>query len=276
MCAANRFIILMYHEIGDVIAGTKPALIKMQSSYYVEKNKFEGQMRYLHEEKFNVISLKDLLIHLNGWSNQGLPEKTILITFDDGHKGNYKYAFPVLMRYGFCATFFCTSSYIGEASMLTWEEIKAMVDAGMSVQSHTLTHPFLKQLGDEEVRRELGQSKKIIEGQIGEKVEFISLPHGSYGRNYRRIAEEEGFMAGCSSIAGINGTLTDRYLLRRIHVSGEYNLREFSRIVNNEDQKILWLSLKKNVKTFIRNMLGERFYYVIYKLVFGLKNSATR
>ncbi len=264
--------ILMYHEILDDNESDPALLSLMQSSYFVKKSVFEKQMGFLYDEGFKVISLYELIDCFNQKSGRRLPDKSLVITFDDGYMGNYKYAFPILKKLKFTATIFCTVKLIGNPYMMGWEELKFLSKNGISIQSHTVSHPFLKQLRDAEVINELKESKFILEDNLGSKVDFISLPHGSYGKNYNQIAVDLGYLGGCSSNAGLNNNVSDKFLLRRIHISGNYKLAKFTRIVNKETLIILSIRAEKSIKLFVKKTLGEKFYLKFYNLFFRLKS----
>ena len=261
--------ILMYHEIIDD-SYSEALLRKMQRSYFVKNSIFKQQMDFLSRNKFETISLYNLVAYLNDPFNNSLPDKCVIITFDDGYGGNYKYAFPVLEDHNFTASFFITVNSVGNEFMMDWGELKNMSDEGMSIQSHTLTHPFLRQLKDEEVKKELAESKSLLEERLGIKVDFISLPHGSYGNSYKNIARELGYLGGCSSESGVNRIGVDVYFLRRINISGDCGLSDFEQIVQNDTILIHYLTFKKRCKILIKNLIGERLYLKLYNIIFGL------
>jgi peptidoglycan/xylan/chitin deacetylase (PgdA/CDA1 family) len=261
----------MYHEIIGDEEGIPSLLEAMEDSYFIKKSVFEEQINFLQKNGFKIISLFDTINHFKDPYRFNISDRSIVITFDDGREGNYKYAFPVLDKFKLTATFFCTVEYIGKENMMSWEQLRIMKNAGMSIQSHCLTHPFLKQLSNDDVKKELSCSKRILEEQLQSPIDFISLPHGSWGKNYKRIAQESGFIAGCSSVVGLNNGSVDRFLLRRIHVSGKYSLEKFKVIVSNEKNAILFIKLDKTIKSLIRLILGEKLYFKIYNLIFNIK-----
>ena len=263
--------IFMYHEILDDNEKDPKVLSLMQSSYFVKKSVFEKQMGFLHEQGFKPISLYEVTDYLDKKDGFRMADKCLVITFDDGYMGNYKYAFPILKKFGFTATVFCTVKLIGEPYMMGWEELKFLSQNGISIQSHTLSHPFLGQLNDEQVNIELKSSKNILESKLGARVDYISLPHGSNGKNYKQIASSLGFLGGCSSIAGLNDISVDRFFLRRILISGSYSLNKFKSIVLGRRSSILSIKFDKFMKTLGKKIMGEKVYYRIYNIIFRLK-----
>ena len=100
------------------------------------------------------------------------PERSVVLTFDDGHKTNLSVALPILQRYGFRAEFFANVSFIGQSNFMTWEQLRSLRDAGMSVQSHGVQHDPMTEYSREELVQELRGSKEAIEGNLGSKVIF--------------------------------------------------------------------------------------------------------
>jgi len=261
----------MYHEIIDEGADNRDLFRIMQKSYFVGREVFEDQLRYLKSEGFSTISLDTMIRHIRNPAAEPLPAKSVILTFDDGYYGNYAYALPLLQKYGLSAVFFVTIKLIGTPLMLGWEHLKEMAAAGMSIQSHTMTHPFLRQLTATDAARELIDSKLIIEKKLGTQVLYLSLPNGSYGKSYKAIAGRAGYAGGCCSKIGYNTSSTDRYLLRRIHVSGSYRREEFRKIMTATGCFVPFLALKKDIKSMVRAGLGEQLYARIYRTLFGIK-----
>jgi peptidoglycan/xylan/chitin deacetylase (PgdA/CDA1 family) len=262
--------ILMYHEIIDEGSDNTALFGTMHRPYFVSKTAFESQLEFLRKEGFQSISLNDMVNLINDPSGPRPPDRSVILTFDDGFAGNYAHAFPLLKKYGMKAVVFAAAGLIGRKNMMDWGQLREMSRAGISIQSHTMSHSFLKQLPHDRVTGELRDSKSLIEKEVGAKVEFLSLPHGSYGRGYREAAKNAGYLAGCCSKIGYNNEKTDPYFLRRILVSGGYGIKEFGKIVENRGIFVPVLRLKKEVKTAVRNIIGENIYMRLYRAVFGL------
>ncbi len=183
--------ILMYHSVehNDTLLS-------------VELESFKKQMRYLKDNNYQVIKLSDLVNFLK--SDSPLPEKIVVLTFDDGFKDNYFNAFPVLKEYNFPATIFLTVGSIGKEVMtsqgifpaLGWNEIEEMHDSGLiDFQPHTMTHPKLDQITLEEIKSEVIQSKEIIEERLNKECYFFAPPKGRCGQEIKEILRNEGFEA---------------------------------------------------------------------------------
>ena len=116
-----RLPILMYHSI-DYTSDRKDRMT-------ISPEVFAKQMRYLHDNKYNVISLEKAVSYIR--DRKRPPAKTVAITFDDGYENNYKYVYPVLKRYNIPATIFIITDFVGTEGFLNWNEIKEMSASGL-------------------------------------------------------------------------------------------------------------------------------------------------
>jgi peptidoglycan/xylan/chitin deacetylase (PgdA/CDA1 family) len=162
----------------------------------------------------------------------------IKITFDDGYGDNFKYAFPLLRKYGCTATIFLITDYVdgkigsqefcGEdlgLSALTWEEIKAMDNSGIAFGSHSKTHPKLSMLPRDAIRAELLGSKERIESMVDHKIDSLAYPFGSRGSFNKAVAEvaaESGYRYAYTNIMGALWSGSgNNFELRRIRIYSE-------------------------------------------------------
>jgi len=108
----------------------------------------------------------------------------VALTFDDGHLTHYAQVFPLLAERGMRATFFVTTDWVGQRGYVTWGQLREMASAGMSVQSHTASHPFLSELSRADAVRELVMSKQRIEAELGQPCVTVALPGGDAPRGW--------------------------------------------------------------------------------------------
>jgi peptidoglycan/xylan/chitin deacetylase (PgdA/CDA1 family) len=183
-------------------------------------------MRLLHEGGFQVISLGQLVNSLR--SNQVLPSKSVVITFDDGLQSVYASAFPVLERFGFPATVFLVAGYCGKSNnwpgqptsipcypLMTWSQIRELRCHGLDFGAHTFTHPRLDQVPPEELEHELLDSKKMIEDQLGHKVSLFSYPYGRYNRASAGLVGQV-YEGACTTQLGMITADSDPLALARV------------------------------------------------------------
>lgn len=260
--------ILMYHEVAertDIDALAR----KTQRGYILAREDFEQEMELLANAGFHPISLSNL----RSWMHDQtvLSPKPIVITFDDGFAGNFKYAFPVLSKLNFTATFFVVSNKIGDSSMLNWTELKEMNRHGMSIQSHTANHPLLSTLTEAQTRMELKDSKQAIEDKLGTPVNFLSLPNGDSNPFYAGVAQESGYLGGCCSRFGFNDRYTDLFFWRRIAVKHGISLNNFRGIVQRDFRTLAILQTTAAAKAAVSRVLGKKNYDRLYNFVFGVE-----
>jgi len=183
---------------------------------------FEHQMRYLKENGFHVISPEELLAFLE--YKQGLPKKSVLITMDDGYRSVYEVAYPILKKYGFTATLFIYTNFVGASKLaITWDQLKKMKADGFSIGSHTIYHSDLTLPKDGEteadwmarINKELHGSKKIIDKKLRQDTYLLAYPYGNYDQRSINIAKKAGYKIAMSVQRGGNPFFANALLLRR-------------------------------------------------------------
>ncbi|MBN1577513.1 MAG: polysaccharide deacetylase family protein [Chitinispirillaceae bacterium] len=185
------------------------------------RGRFEKLCDALQQRNYRTLTLHEA-------SNaSALPpgEKTVLLTFDDGLQSVYRHALPLLDGCGFRATVFCVSGFYGEDSSwdifphnrhLTREEIRSIAQSGHEIGSHTCTHAYLPYLDDQSVRRELSNSKKLLENIIGKAVTSLSFPYGGWNQRIWEIAQETGYTAA-TLYRGHVGVLKGLFPVQGVH-----------------------------------------------------------
>jgi peptidoglycan/xylan/chitin deacetylase (PgdA/CDA1 family) len=183
---------------------------------------FERQMQYLKENGYHVITAEDLVAFLG--YRRGLPQKSVLITMDDGYRSVYNIAYPILKKYGFKATLFIYTSFVGVSKMaITWVQLKEMRANGFTIGSHTIYHSDLTnpKEGESEqehiarIKQELNGSKKIIDQKLGQDTYFLAYPFGYYDQRSIQMAKEAGYKLAMSVKRGGNPFFANPFTLRR-------------------------------------------------------------
>jgi len=194
---------------------------------------FEHQMRYLKENGYHVITAEDLVVFLG--YRQGLPHKSVLITMDDGYRSVYNIAYPILKKYGFKATLFIYTSFVGVSKMaITWDQLKEMQTDGFTIGSHTIYHSDLTnpKEGESEqehiarLKEELTGSKKIIDRKLGQETYLLAYPFGYYDQRSIQMAKEAGYKLAMSVKRGGNPFYANPFTLRRDQIL-EKDLQSF-------------------------------------------------
>jgi peptidoglycan/xylan/chitin deacetylase (PgdA/CDA1 family) len=216
--------ILFYHRVSD----DRDALA-------VSPRSFREQMDFLATAGYRVVDAveaADLLVRGD------VSAKTIGLNFDDGYLDVAENALPVLEQHGFRATVFVPTGVIdGNATfswyrrqppLLAWDEIVELDRAGtLRFEAHTVTHPNLLTLDEENAREEIGGSKRTLEARLGRPVEAFCYPGGLFGERERRLVDEAGFTIGVSCEPGVNVSGTDLLALRRRQVDPSDSLLDF-------------------------------------------------
>jgi len=187
--------VLLYHKIDD----------RWEWGITRQKIKqFEKQMRFLYQRGFRLTSLED------GFFSFSLKEKKkIFLTFDDGYRSVYTQVLPILEKYGFSATVFLITGWIGKKNLwdfnwgrefqhLSWSQIEELKGFGFGFGSHTVNHPDLTKLNEKELEYELMDSKNALENRLGKRIDFLSYPFGKCNEKVKRIAKKAGYRCAFS------------------------------------------------------------------------------
>ena len=207
----DRYVvpILMYHHVG-IPSG------KWRLNTVSEKS-FEYQMCFLKRHGFQVISFDDLVEGLQ--KGHAFTRNTVVLQFDDGYEDNYKYAFPILKKYGFPAMVFLISDAIDAPDFLTWDQVKEMEKYNFLAGAHTRRHVYLPRVSLIQAQDEIAGSKKIIEAHLGHSINYFAYPTGGFTEDVKNLVKEAGYKAAVTTNRGKDRFNQDLYELKRIHMS---------------------------------------------------------
>ena len=204
--------VLCYHHFAE----------RCDSSLCTPTSLFEQQMQFLKDQGYTVIPTAELAEFFA--FRKAIPRKAVVINIDDGYRSTYDIAYPILKKYGFTATFFIYTSFIGASrNALTWDQLKAMKADGFEVGSHSVNHVDLskKMEGESEkeylarAKRELLLSKQILDEKLNQNTRYIAFPYGEFSPALLRLCEEIGYRVGFSVKAGGNPFFNDPLALKR-------------------------------------------------------------
>lgn len=261
--------ILTYHHVLPPDAAGDSEILN--SPFVVSTGQFREQMRYLYLENYQVINLDGLYKFLkNGNGNQlkQVHSKFILITFDDGWKDNYEYAFPILKSFGFTATFFVITGKIGSWEFMSWNELAEMQEQGMHIESHTHSHHPLELLPDSKIQWELAHSRAILEGRLNKNVKFVSFPHGSYNKNVLNAAASNCYYACGTSNLGYVKPSSRLHALPRIMLRKHHNIAEFKKFCECRTGHILKSVLIQQAKNRVKDIIGLKNYMILHSKIY--------
>jgi len=218
---STRVPIFMYHQIGYPPKGAS----KFVTGLYVTPEQFEEQMAYLVKNNYKTAGSLQLYNLLKKGGNPS--QKTVMITFDDGTYEQYKYAFPILKKYGLTATYYIVSNRSG----IRAPQLKEMAQAGMEIASHSATHPNFINLKDlDQLTYEIYSSKSILAARTGKPVYGIAYPGCvADSRVFSRVAGA-GYLIGGSCGRSIDHYLSKRLSLSRVHAFGD--MKSFKKLLS--------------------------------------------
>jgi peptidoglycan/xylan/chitin deacetylase (PgdA/CDA1 family) len=204
----------------------------------VSREAFRQQMRYLAMTGYNVIPLRDLYEYVTG-KRASLPKNAVVVTFDDGWRSTYTEVFPEMKRYGFPFTIFIYPQIIGQTShALNWKQVKEMSDAGVDIESHSLSHPFLTRRRHADLdqkayaawlNRELTDSKRMLERATSKPVQFLAYPFGDYDHFLAESVSKAGYQAALTCEAGRVRRGSNPLKMRRVVVEKKIDFVNFRR-----------------------------------------------
>jgi peptidoglycan/xylan/chitin deacetylase (PgdA/CDA1 family) len=211
--------ILLYHHIGNP---------KGSDRYYVAEGKFQKQMKLLHELGYRTITVKRLtnILSQGGY----LPQRPIIISFDDGNLSVYEKAYPVMEKFGFTGTVYIVSNRLKSKDFMHKRDLSELADSGWEIGSHSMTHTDLVQ-NHQLVRQEILQSRLDLEKALDIKVNSFAYPFGLADAYVMKKVYDYGYKAGVGLGTSVNHTQGTMYYLSRREVYGDYSMKEFSNLL---------------------------------------------
>lgn len=224
--------ILTYHNFDPSAPG----------SMTIDTAKFETQLKWIKDNGYTVIPLKQLVSYLEG-KTASVPEKSVVITVDDGKESVYKYMLPIVRKYNIPVTLFIYPSAISNASYaMTWTQLKELQKTGLfDIQGHTYWHPNFKKdkknMSPADFQKNLDtqlvKSKKVLEQKMGTPVTLLAWPFGIYDNELEQAAQKAGYemafsIDGRPASRSENNMSQPRYLI----VEGD-SMQTFESIIKN-------------------------------------------
>lgn len=238
--------VLTYHSIGDEPWGEL-------SRYRISRQRFRQHLGFLAMAGFQVVPLDTLVARL-ATEPSSVPSTWVALTFDDGYEDFYLNALPELDAHGFPATVFVVSDLMGRSAewlgpaaatpMMTWAQARAALHAGIAFSSHSRTHPHLPQLAAIPLSRELVESRRAIEDQLGTRAGVFCYPHGDFDSRVRSAVRAAGYAAAFSTAVGLTAAGHDGYALPRVKVRPDDSLADFAaKLVTGRGLREQWRSV---------------------------------
>lgn len=207
--------ILMYHRLQDVPAGNPDTILRDLS---VPPAAFARQVAMLRDLDATTVSLADAMDYLYG--RKVAPRRPVALTFDDGYADTYTVAFPALRAAGMRATVFVITDLMDLPGYLTWDQTRALAQAGWNIESHSMTHPDLREISDVQLATELRDSRLRIAREVGRPASFLNYPAGKYNPRVVRAAAVAGYTAAVTINYGTRLSLSRVLEWPRVRVRG--------------------------------------------------------
>ena len=216
--------VLVYHNISATEKGRLSIAVR----------NFEAQMRQLQDEGFQTVSLAEFLAFTAG--RRQLPRKSVLLTFDDGYKSFVQYARSTLKDYGFGATLFVYSDFIGAGSGLSWQDLRALSEQGYDVQAHSKSHANLRRKeGESEaayakrIEAELGYPLTLFKKYLGRSSESLAYPYGEVDDELLGYIAKYGYTAAFTVRRQSNAAFVSPLKISRSQIYAEMTVQDFAK-----------------------------------------------
>jgi len=247
--ARPRIVFLMYHELelaGRKLCQSEPGYVR----YILPVEEFRSQMAWMKQSGFRGLSVSEALSYS--------VQRAVCITFDDGCETDLVAAAPLLAEFGFHATFYVTAGFLDTPGYMTSAQLRELDSQGFEIGCHSMTHPYLPDLADAELQREIVDAKQRIEQIVGHAVEHFSCPGGRYDRRTIEMARRAGFKTVANSDFRCNSPATSSYELGRVAMLRGLPMQEFSNICHGRG---LWKKrLQHQARRGLQHLLGNRAY----------------
>ncbi len=204
--------IMMYHKVEDS---------ETLKSDTVSPENFQKHMAYLKNHGYRVLTLDEFVEGVK--HDRMFPEKSVVLTFDDGYENNFLHAFPVLQQNQFPATLFISPEFIGREGFLTWRQIYQMQAHDISYGSHGMTQAYLPDLNEHRRRYEIEESKAVLEGNLSTRIDYFAYPVGGFNDDIKKRLQTSGYRAAMATNRGYDRFNKDVFEINRIRFSDKDN-----------------------------------------------------
>ena len=250
-----RVVALTFH---DVISDQPEANAQSDAFYRITASELETLLSQLRKLGYQTVSSREFRAWQQG--RGALPERTVVLTFDDGHASHFELVAPLLVRYRFTGTFFVTTGYIGKPGYMTWEQLRKLVFLGMEIGSHGATHRPLTELSSSDVAEELQASKNILSKRLGVPIQALAAPGGFWNKTIAEASKQAGYEAVWVSTIGTNGNETSPLALRRVVVRQPFSAERIVSMVEGWQPAFWWAANQQSLIRFLKRVLGVYWY----------------
>jgi len=223
----------------------------MRDVYSMTREKFYRQMTVVQNQRCRPLS----------------------VTFDDGHRSQYKIAVPTLQEMKIAGLFFITTSWVGDkASVMQWSELRELLEAGHKVGSHSHHHRLLTNCSDHDLRIELDISKQTLEDQLGTSIDSISMPGGRVDRRVLEACAAAGYQYVYTSHASERTTFQAKSveasacleIVGRLIVRRNTSDKTLANYLSGKRWTMHRLNLEHTLKYAAKSITGDSIYQYLW------------
>jgi len=252
-------IFLMYHELerpGRPTCRREPGYMR----YVVSEANFRAQLDRLGAEGFQGLSVGAAL------TDRPAGPRAVAITFDDGCETDLLIAAPLLQERGFGATFYIVAGFLGRPGFLIGSQVRRLAESGFEIGCHSMTHPYLTDLDERQLRVELVDAKDRLEQLTGRPVAHLSCPGGRWDERVAGLARDSGYTSVVTSRVGPNRPGDDPFRLARVAVQRGTSLTDFDGTCRG---RLRGRRLKEGVLASAKRFAGNALYEKLRAAVLG-------
>jgi len=240
--------VLLYHGLTASSENRAPS---REGNFWISASQFRDHLNQISKGGYQLALLREVWDRL-GAGDEGQPP--VVLTFDDGWASDFRVAYPLLLEAGARAEFFVNTGTVGAEGFLKWQQISEMHRMGMSFQSHSHDHVHLLQLSTPLLKRQLRDSKHMLEDRLGSAVDFLSAPFGLLSRRIVQTALQEGYRGVCTSWAW--PAQPGKQTIPRIAVCHRTTSSGFSRLLAGNPvwylPRVTWSGIKYGPRRLLR------------------------
>ena len=235
--------ILMYHSISEHAT-------EKYRPFAVPPPLFAKHMAYLHMHEYTPVTVTQF-VDAVAQRGAALPDRPVVLTFDDGFADFFTEAFPILQQYNFVATLYVATGFIGSTSrwlqregeatrpMLTWDQLTEISASGIECGGHSHRHHQLDTLPLAEARDEIARSKWLLEGHLGQEVSTFAYPHGYHSTTIKRLVRELGYTSACTVKNEVSSVATDPFAIARLTMGADTGLDALAALLSRRSPSVV-------------------------------------
>jgi peptidoglycan/xylan/chitin deacetylase (PgdA/CDA1 family) len=187
--------ILFYHHIEPIADAQKQG----HAQFTVDARIFSQQLEYLQEHGYHTVDLEIVVDAIRNHTT--LPDKSLVLTFDDGYVDAYTYALPLLKQHNMTGSFMIPTGLMNNPDYMNWDQLKELATS-MSVYSHTWSHANLPSDNHEKQEFEISHAQQELRDNLGKNTNIFTYPYGSFNNEVISLLQQHGYVAGLSTLPG--------------------------------------------------------------------------